>query len=1005
MSNLIEQTRVRKPEGLDLSRFRLDLKAALPAFAEAGLRIALRQDKAADALIKGVASLGVRLTHTPGELAWLLLTRALVRAASHAALTRLLPNWNGTAADWDETLAALGAELVLAQDAALQAAEYRLSPALLDRPREIPGLPEASAVLEQWLREAQFVPAEEARQAATRLPELFVHALSDEWVAHATDYKPISEALQVGLSSAAQREWAWSNYRAHLWAEYQRPLFGTDTFGVMLRLPDVYIPLRATYSQRDRGGLVRRGQPEVVRETKHAVWLEKALDQWLADPNASPVRVLGGGPGAGKSSFLKRYAALTADRGKRPAVLAELHLADVSGDLPHLLRSYLQESGLLDHDPLDLKTGERDLLVILDGLDELEKSGRPGQEAARALVREVHHYTALRREGGADIRVLLSGREVVVSALCDELKQPEQVLHLFPYYAPQSSEIVVNAALLKQDQRANWWTNFRRVTGRPDMLPASLDEITGEPLLNYLVALAQASGKLPQGENTNLNQVYEALVLDVWDRPWGKYQAVKPKQAEFFALLEEVALVTWHGDGKGATVAAIRTRCEEARLLPVLEALHQGAEAGVLSLLVAFFFRERGRNTDHDRTFEFTHKSFAEYLLARRLVYAVEEIHTQRELREKPGSRTLSGMSRSEALVHWAELCGPTLLTPNSAEFLLREMELQDRKLVASWQQCLAGLVSTLLAAEGLPMEQTRPSGQSFPQLLRAARNAEAVLLVALAACAQVTCAPSRVIWPDRSALGRWLHAFEAAGAPRFLIATFGLRALYLDGALLARAHLHGAHLVRAHLMGASLEGAHLEEAHLQEAHLEGAHLQEAHLKGALLARIRLVKANLQRAHLEGAYLEGAYLQGALLEGANLERAHLERARLMEARLEGANLQRAHLEEALLEGAHLQRALLTGASLGGAYLQRTHLEGAHLQDAHLEGAHLEGAYLEGAHLEGACLEGARLEGARLEGAHLEGARLKGALYTRTGPFHTMWPGRFDPEAAGAIALD
>lgn len=42
MSDLSEQIRVRKPEKLDLSRLRPELKAAFPSLAEAGLRAAFR---------------------------------------------------------------------------------------------------------------------------------------------------------------------------------------------------------------------------------------------------------------------------------------------------------------------------------------------------------------------------------------------------------------------------------------------------------------------------------------------------------------------------------------------------------------------------------------------------------------------------------------------------------------------------------------------------------------------------------------------------------------------------------------------------------------------------------------------------------------------------------------------------------------------------------------------------------------------------------------------------
>jgi hypothetical protein len=48
-------------------------------------------------------------------------------------------------------------------------------------------------------------------------------------------------------------------------------------------------------------------------------------------------------------------------------------------------------------------------------------------------------------------------------------------------------------------------------------------------------------------------------------------------------------------------------------------------------LLTAFYFRQSGHDHSGDKTFEFTHKSFGEYLTARRIVQEVQYIHRKLE--------------------------------------------------------------------------------------------------------------------------------------------------------------------------------------------------------------------------------------------------------------------------------------------------------------------------------------------------------------------------------------
>ena len=85
----------------------------------------------------------------------------------------------------------------------------------------------------------------------------------------------------------------------------------------------------------------------------------------------------------------------------------------------------------------------------------------------------------------------------------------------------------------------------------------------------------------------------------------------------------------------------------------MLDAFQEGAKAGVTRLLAAFFFRQYGQRISGDPTFVFTHKSFGEYLAARRVVRAMERV--SREL-ERRASSPDEGWDERDALTHWAQI-------------------------------------------------------------------------------------------------------------------------------------------------------------------------------------------------------------------------------------------------------------------------------------------------------------------------------------------------------------
>ena len=393
---------------------------------------------------------------------------------------------------------------------------------------------------------------------------------------------------------------------------------------------------------------------------------------------------------------------------------------------------------------------------------------------------------------------------------------------------------------------------------------------------------------------------------------------------QFCRVLEEIGLAAWHGNGRSTTVGEIRQHCDSAKISRLLDVFQEGAEAGVTRLLAAFYFRQNGVRKD-EQAFEFTHKSFGEYLAARRIVGALERMSKDFVLHSKGALD--EGWDESQALQHWAVVCGPAVLERNIVRFLRQEVALKEVAKAAEWQQTLCALIPFMLR-RGMPMEKL---SLTYGEASRQARNAEEALLVALSACAERTRRVSDVKWPEPASFGTWIRRLQPQAE-----ACLALSALtWLD--------------LR------ECEACYLD---LVESNLEHSIL-EAVAGGNLIATsAEMAGANLQRGNLQQAVFRGANLRGADLRGANLEWADLR-----DADLRGANL----------GGVNLRGASLRGADLREVNLQESNLWGAELWDANLRGADLRGVDLDGVDLDGVNFKDARLEGAQFSQPILPGA--------------------------------
>jgi hypothetical protein len=349
-----------------------------------------------------------------------------------------------------------------------------------------------------------------------------------------------------------------------------------------------------------------------------------------------------------------------------------------------------------------------------------------------------------------------------------------------------------------------------------------------------------------------------------------------------------------------------------------MKLFEEGADKGITRLLMAFYFRRAGVSESGEKTFEFTHKSFGEYLTAKRVVRLLGDIFDELQRHHENVDK---GWDEREALVRWIRLCGPTPLDKYLFKFIENEVRLAGQAHAVAWQEMLCKLMGFELR-NGMPMEAVNLS--TYKEASRQARNAEESLIVVLNACAGVTKLPSDIDWPgsDRASFKTLLH-----------------RLLGHSGDL-------GNELTLNHLGYINLKGQHL-------------------------ASHEFFQANISDLDLHGADLSGASLKGANLSGADLSGANLQSADLNHANLSGAELVWADLSSVTLRSGNLRMADLYGADLSGADLTRADLGQADLDNANLNSVNLRNADLSGANLSGANLDGADLKGVDLMGADLD----------------------------------
>ncbi|MBD2354599.1 pentapeptide repeat-containing protein [Tolypothrix sp. FACHB-123] len=913
---------IKQPVSVFSKRLKIDFKSFFKELALAGLNTASGNYKdILDNLVNMKEKIG--LAKEPGERAYLLIFKSLIQA-----MTSLVDDnrdlLNKVNKNEIETIVKHRLEKCLQN---LEDTELTIDSNFFEHPEELAIVHAIKKPFRQWLTEFVSTPAQ-AEAITNRLPKEFQSSLIEEWKNNSDKYAVLQNEMNTPFIKAGEREQAWQRYSTWLQKQINERMF-SEAFS----LEQVYVPLRAYYERKiesenddDFTGGGRQNYKKDKKTERIVVDLQTELQTWLdeADKNDA-IRVISGGPGSGKSSFSKVFATTQAKIGKISVLFIPLHLFDPEDDLVNGINKFI--NGLRDiplpPNPLKEENFVAKLLIIFDGLDELAMQGKMAEEVAQKFVSEVQRQVNAFNHVQPRLQVLISGRELVIQKNQSDFRKPKQILHVLPYFVDEQerkqNHYIDVQNLLEQDQRQIWWDKYGKASGHGyNSLPAELDkghlrEITSQPLLNYLVALSLIRGVVKFSEDSNLNEIYADLLTEVYQRSWGDENPVirGVEEKDFVRILESIAVAAWHGgDVRVTTVSEIEKSCDSNLLERILNIFKQDKKASLTRLLTAFYFRQRGLK-GHEETFEFTHKSFGEYLTARDIVKELKLINNQLKANQEDSDY---GLNKLQALERWAKLCGLTAMDDYIFNFVVDEIELQQDKYqvdVTEWQQTMCNLISYMLK-NGMPMQKLQ--SPTFQETNRQARNAEEALLAVLNACARATKKVSQIKWLSPEAFGTWISRLRGQRG-EVDSDVFCLNCLsFLD---LQNCILFYQDFCKANFQGSNFQGSNLQGSNLQGSNLRDVNLQEANLQGS----------NLQRANLQDANLQRANLQEAILLGANLQRANLQEADLQEANLQRANLQRANLQRANLQDVKIQGAILQGANIHDANVRNTLLKG------------------------------------------------------------------------------
>ncbi len=756
------------------------------------------------------------------------------------------------------------------------------------------------------------------------------------------------------------------------------PLPNEGVFQENFTLRDIYVPLKGKAIIEDTEG-------------KYLFPLEDKVKKILLDPKKQDqVIFIQGGPGRGKSVFCKMFA---------HRVMRELHpiftpilikLRDiVKFDLSfdQIITNEIKEWGFADNRPW-LSDDNTQYLFILDGFDELRMEGR-ASGGIQDFIRQVGIFQEKWQQSRRGHRIILTGRPLALQGIS---------------YLPNNLE-KIKLEIMDDNLQNQWLDNWQKVVDtdstiaekktkafkeflQADNCPEGVkNELAKEPLLLYLLAAMHRDGEIKIEKFQGLEKIQAKVLVYESSLEWVLKEKKSnsetnsellqlrseiiglqnPKDFDFFMnrILTETGLCVIQSNVEYVKVNIIEARLEkddskintiEAPLKKdkskvaeiVKQVIEKGSEKALNTALCVFYLKSS--QIDKGGAVEFYHKTFSEFLCAKRFKDAIEGWTLRIQKSSKKDKFLINDKQFAKEIY---DLFGYGGLSVEIVEYLMELLKKSDEfkplilfeRLEEFFYQWADG---EFINGEGenLPMWKMKQLKRYSPKKEKflGVRQVDAytglnvmILLLELHRYGK-----------SQENLKEKLEFCPCAEDRRLLLGVIGYSSCLSNKGFvdivgkftkcinLSNANLFNANLFNANLFNANLSGSDLSHANLTKANLSNANLTGANFFNAYLFNANFLDTNLFNVNLS--YANSSYTN---LSNSNLSNSNLSHTNLFNANLENSNFTGADLSHTNLTGANFSYANLTGANFSYANLENTNFSGANLENTNFSGANLE----------------------------------------------------------------
>lgn len=859
--------------------------------------------------------------------------------------------------------------------------ELILSSDFLDFPSNIEIIDDFVKLLEKFCLLFGASPID-AKSIASKLPSKFNLSLYSNWYESNDKFEELIKVLDSKISKASNSIRKWELYHQLLHVGAERRVF-KESFG----LKDIYVPPRAYFKTEIKKSQTGSAKNKVVN---NIVCLHSFLKKWVLDNNyLDNLRFVSGGPGAGKSSFSRIFASEVAKTTGINVILIQLHLLDMSKDLTSAINDYCSEYRALQG--LDVFASQQ-LLILFDGLDEISMQGKIGDQVSTNFINELKRKSEFLIQDKRNVKIIVTGRDLSIQSSESIVKDEKKYFHLIPYYVTKTSfenslENQDLDELLLKDQREEWWKKFCFLKGLEfKTMPKSLkinelNPISSQPLLGYLLALSFLRGQIDFQKKPNLNIIYQDLLESIYERQYASdngdhsqtHKAIgNLSNSDFDILMQEIALAVWHNDGTKATEGNIFNHLKSNELEYLLEPYKTSLSNGVASLLLSFYFRKHSQTEKGESTFEFTHKSFGEYLVAKKLVNLIIDLsdaYDEKRLNPRKGKKL------EDIVLEWITASGKSQFDFELYKFVLYEFEnlnldeLQTNKVL----KCLKEMINYSIE-HNLPIE--RFHDLQFSQMLSYAENSNLGLMGIHSAFTRnlersdfdhlfstngVMKAVEMERWLDRnlitpmfceflnhinfSGISLYFKSFIASGLNSCNFSHSDITRSFFSDSLMFETELSSVYISHSDFEQVDFHKSNWINSSVECCEFSKTSFVFSVIKDCLFVDVKFENASFNCASLNNVTFNDSNCKFITFEGADLTNVIFRDSSLIGADFDNANLKGVNFSNQNLEDSGFRNTVIESTKFTGANLNRADFSGADLSKIDLTGVDLSGAIL------------------------------------------------------------